>query len=409
MKNTVKRRDFLQLISAASLLAATGSPLLSVASKRERVMTRNLSFLSKPYLQNPEPTAISVFWLTDQPCYSWIEVSALNEKPVKIHPVTRGLVEANNRIHKVRIKNLKPSTKYTYKVFSKEIVLYEPYKLIYGKTIESDSYEFTTMSAKADKVSLLILNDIHDHPESFPLLIKLNGDQPFDFVFLNGDMFDYQKDEDQLVEHLLDPCAEIFSTSKPFLFIRGNHETRGVFSRNLSDYFENINKGNYFSFTQGPVHFIALDSGEDKEDDNHEYSGLAEFDQYREEQAIWLESQLKSTAYKKAKFKVVFMHIPHYHSGEWHGTLHCRKLFGPLFNKYKIDLLISGHTHRYGVHEPQAGHNFPIIIGGGPNPSERTLMRLSADQKMMNIVMTRDTGEIVGSYSINKQGSGNLQ
>ncbi|EOR94316.1 putative purple acid phosphatase [Arcticibacter svalbardensis MN12-7] len=402
MENKVNRRNFIQLVSASTILAATGSPLVSFASKSEKVETGKITFLSKPYLQNPEPTAISVFWLTNRPCYSWVEISAVNESPIKVHSTTNGLVDANNRIHKIIIENLRPSTAYTYKVFSKDIILYEPYKLVYGDVIESDTYHFTTWEKDADSVSLLILNDIHDHPESFPLLMQLNGDQPYDFVFLNGDMFDFQKDENQLIEHLLQPCAEAFSTGKPFLFVRGNHETRGIFSRNLADYFENINKSNYFSFTQGPVYFIALDTGEDKEDSDREYGGLSDFDGYREEQAIWLEQQLKSQAFKKAKFKVVLMHIPHYHSGEWHGTVHCRKLFGPLFNKHKIDMLISGHTHVYGVHKPQEGHNFPIIIGGGPNPSGRTIMRLTANQKTMNLVMTRDTGEVVGKYTVSK-------
>lgn len=401
-ENKVKRRDFLQLMSASTIIAATGVPLMSFASKPAKTSAPEISFLTKPYLQNPTLNAITICWLTNLPCYSWVELYAANQDPIKIHSVQNGLVDANNRIHSIRIKNLKSGTNYTYKVCSKEIVTYEPYHLVYGKVIESETYTFNTLVENGETVSAIILNDIHDHPESIPLLMNLIGDQSFDFVFLNGDMFDYQKDENQLIEHLLNPCSQAFSTHTPFMFLRGNHETRGAFSRNLPDYFENINKSNYFSFEQGPVYFIALDTGEDKDDSNREYGGLADFDEYREEQAIWLEQQLNSKAYRKAKFKVVLMHIPHYHSGDWHGTMHCRALFGPLFNKYKIDMLISGHTHTFGIHEPQEGHNFPIIIGGGPNVSTRTVMRLTANKSCLNLVVTRDTGEVIGKYSIDK-------
>lgn len=60
---------------------------------------------------------------------------------------------------------------------------------------------------------------------------------------------------------------------------RGNHETRGSFARQLKDYFF-YPEGNYYTaFTRGPVRFVMMDSGEDKTDDNWEYSGLVSFDQ----------------------------------------------------------------------------------------------------------------------------------
>jgi len=85
---------------------------------------------------------------------------------------------------------------------------------------------FTTPEPNAKQTSWLILNDIHDRPESFGPLIKLNITDPYDYVFLYGDMFDYQTDEQQIIDHLVKPCTESFATQKPFMFVRGNHETR---------------------------------------------------------------------------------------------------------------------------------------------------------------------------------------
>ncbi|MFT4202873.1 MAG: metallophosphoesterase [Chitinophagaceae bacterium] len=56
-----------------------------------------------------------------------------------------------------------------------------------------------------------------------------------------------------------------------------------------------------------------------------------------------------SKAFKKAKFRVVMMHISMFYSGDAYGTLDCREMFKELCNKYKVDTVISGHTQRYGV------------------------------------------------------------
>jgi hypothetical protein len=184
------------------------------------------------------------------------------------------------------------------------------------------------------------------------------------------------------------------------MFVRGNHETRGKFSRELKDYFSTKNDKGYFAYQWGPVFNIVLDTGEDKPDDHPVYAGIVDFDGYRKEQSKWLEEIMKSSAYKKAKFRVVMMHIPLYHSGDWHGPMHCRELFAPLFKKYKADIVISGHTHTYGVWPPSAEHPYPVIIGGGPQEGKRTLIKVKADSKTLDLVMLKDDGSEVGKYSL---------
>lgn len=401
----VMRRRFLGTLSRAGLLGAVAaSPLRLMAEEGEQKAAQPAEdhvFLTLPYLQAPTSNSICIHWITSKLCYSWVAYGEGENLDQKAHHTTDGFVTAYNRINCIKLEGLKPATTYRYRVFSKEITGFQPYKVTYGDTISSETYTFTTPASKAKEASWLVFNDIHDRPESFGHLLKLNGEDPYDYVFLNGDMFDYQTDEQQIIDHLLKPCAESFATQKPFLFVRGNHETRGKYARELKHYFANIGQGHYFSFTQGPVFTVVLDTGEDKEDTHPVYAGIVDFDNFRQQQAVWLEEQLRSRAAKRAAFRVVMMHIPHYHSGTAHGTMHCRKLFGPLFNKYKIDLLISGHTHRYGVHEPEPGaHHFPIIIGGGPKNGNRTLIKVKADEKVLHLQMLRDDGAEVGKYRI---------
>ncbi len=128
------------------------------------------------------------------------------------------------------------------------------------------------------------------------------------------------------------------------------------------------------------MRFVVLDSGEDKMDDSVEYGGLSAFDRYREVQKNGWKKRWNLRNSKGGFPRTADPHIP-YHSGDWHGTLHCRTQFGPVLNKAKIDLQISGHTHRYMTHEPDADHNWPIVIGGGPLEGKRTLIKLHATRK----------------------------
>src|SRR5690606_3306366 len=209
-----------------------------------------------------------------------------------------------------------------------------------------------------------------------------------------------QHHEQQLIDHLLEPATKIFATEKPFIMVRGNHETRGRFYIPFKNYFVYPENRYYYNFQQGPVNFTILDTGEDKNDDHIYYAGLVSFDKFRIEQAAWLEKVMNTRAYRKSPFKVVFMHIPPYHSGGEHGTLHCREIFAPLFEKYQPDVVISGHVHRHGIFMPREEHSFPLIIGGGPREGERTLIRLAASRNDLNIVMMKDDGSVVGKFDV---------
>jgi UDP-2,3-diacylglucosamine pyrophosphatase LpxH len=400
MDKHVSRRKF---VSALGLLGVAGMLPPPVSALAQSALPDESAILKTgPYLQAPQPDKITIRWITQVPCYSWVEygeaAANLNQKA---HLVTAGLVEANNTVHAITLKGLSPGRQYHYRICSKRIEQFEPYKLTYGDTYVSDPDSFRTPDPKATQTEFVVLNDIHDRPESFAHLLKFQGDTRKDFVFLNGDMFDFQTDENQLVNHLLQPVTELFARHTPFLFSRGNHETRGKFARQLVNYFDGGEEKFYYSFRRGPVYAIVLDSGEDKADDAPAYAGIVDFDAYRRQQAAWLEKEVQKKAFRQARYKVVFSHIPLYHSGDWHGTMHCRQVWGPILNKAKIDLLVSGHTHKYGIHPPEKGqHDYPIVIGGGPRAGQRTLIKVKADQSALALEMVDDSGKVVGSLKV---------
>jgi acid phosphatase type 7 len=223
-----------------------------------------------------------------------------------------------------------------------------------------------------------------------------------DFAILNGDILSKTENEDQIINHLINPLTDLFATTAPFMFGRGNHETWGADSRNLRNYFDGRENKFYYSFQYGPMYGIVMDSGETKADTDPANGGIVDFDDYRETQGKWLAKEVQKEAFKKAKYKIVFIHIPPYYlAEEAHAPNQYNKLWGPIFNASKIDLMLCGHTHRYGIHQPTAGrHNYPIVIGGGPTDGKRTMIDIKVTKQSLNLKMRDDSGNIVGTLKL---------
>ncbi|WP_439555416.1 metallophosphoesterase [Dyadobacter sp.] len=404
------RRSFLEKMSqigALSLLPLSASQASAALDNNAAAEEKN-HFVAGPYLQNMGTDELTIMWITHKNCFSWVEYGQGTYTSMREFGYTNGLIEANNRINKITLKNLKPGTEHKYKIVSTEITGYKGSRVEFGETISSALLSFKTPAENEEEFKMVIFNDIHDRPQIIPQLLYRHGytgnTRDYDFVVFNGDCFDWVSEEQQMIDHLIKPCVDIFATELPFILTQGNHECRGSFSRHIPDYYAYPENKYYYAFTRGPVRFVVLDSGEDKADDAVDYGGLIAFDRYRETQKKWLEKEVESAEFKKADFRVVLIHISPYHSGDWHGTLHCRQVFGPVLNKAKIDLQISGHTHRYMTHEPDADHNFPIVIGGGPLEGKRTLIKLHATKKQLDLKMIRDDGEVVGKFLIARKG-----
>lgn len=388
-----QRRNFLK-----SGLTLGATAFLSTAKAEPLLIEDKFSIAVGPYLQTNFGNEMTILWIANKKSFGWVEYgvdeNTLNQKAYGKSEL--GLKAANSNLNKVVLQNLIPGKTYYYKIYSKEIIEFKPYKLTYGETISSSTETFINPTNHTEKVSFLMLNDIHDRPKSIPHLLALTNGEKQDFIFFNGDIFDYQTDEQQLITNMLLPCVDTFAKHTPFLYVRGNHETRGKFAREFPEYFHQVG---YAAFTLGPVRFVILDTGEDKPDTEPVYAGIVDFDGYRIEQAERLKQEIESKAFKKAAFRVVMMHIPPRFSGDWHGPKHCTEVFEPLLNKGKVDLVLSGHTHKYIVHQPDAKlNNYPLVIGGGPKDGVRTLTKVTVSTNQLTVIMLDDSGKEVGKY-----------
>ncbi|HMA38345.1 MAG TPA: metallophosphoesterase, partial [Chloroflexia bacterium] len=116
----------------------------------------------------------------------------------------------------------------------------------------------------------------------------------------------------------------------------------------------------YYAFNYGNAHFIALDSEEAFDPTSAQYS--------------WLLADLASPAAQTATWRFAFFHQPPYSSGYGHGSSYMlRETWSPLFERYGVDVVFSGHEHNYERTTPRrdytaVGGTHPvvyIVTGGG--------------------------------------------
>ena len=353
------------------------------------------NFSHGPYIQDVSETGVAIVFTTSLPSFSWVELTDNEGNNQNFYTIEHGMKMANNTFHTIRIDNLSPAKEYAYRLYSKEITEFEPYSVVYGDSITSKSYRFSTLDTSADEVTFIEISDIHGSNDNLEKLLYHADIDVADMVIYAGDMMDYYATEDQPFHNFIDKSVEIFASEKPFWLVRGNHETRGRYSRNLFRYFPREDNSYYYTMKQGPVFFVFLDSGEDKPDEHEVYAGLNNFDDYRKEQAQWLRQVVASDEFKNAPYRIVVTHIPPMAEG-WHTVQHITKEWLPILNDANIDLMLAGHMHRY-EHFPknQDIYAFPLIIG-----SNNTATKVEVNKKGASIKVFNVDGEIIDEVEL---------
>ena len=325
-----------------------------------------------PWICDMDSTGTTIVWVTDVPGMSWVEIAPdstdhfYGRARQRYYDVLAGRKVLTDSVHRVRIEGLKPDTKYRYRVFTQEVAewRYDDWVTL-GKTACTDvwrgkPYEFRTFPAKPREVTFLVLNDIHERAQFMKDLCKNVDFKKLDFVLLNGDMSNRLRNQQHMMEAYLDTCVRMFATHTPLFFNRGNHELRGQFADYLYRYFP-TNNGKYYRVQHvAGIDFLFIDTGEDKPDEDIEYSGIVNYDQYREAEARWLRGLRESKQVGKHPL-VVFSHIPPTLQ-KWHGPYHLQKTLMPELNKMNVSVMLSAHLHAFGYQEPNEVINFPNLV-----------------------------------------------
>ena len=174
-------------------------------------------------------------------------------------------------------------------------------------------------------------------------LIASRAKFPYEFVLMMGDNLysgsgekDYKKKFELPYKTLLDSGVKFYATL-------GNHD-------NANEKFYkpfNMNGERFYTFKPKPgVRIFSLDSN---------YMDKSQVD--------WLHKELAASG---SDWKIVFFHHPLYSSGGTHGSdTKLREQLEPLFLKYGVDAVFSGHEHFYERIKPQKGIYYFVSGGAG--------------------------------------------
>jgi hypothetical protein len=112
------------------------------------------------------------------------------------------------------------------------------------------------------------------------------------------------------------------------------------------------------------------------------------------EQLKWLEDELQKS---NAPWKICYFHHPLYSDGKFHGSdLDLRARLEPLFEKYGVNLVLSGHEHVYERLKPQNGIYYFVLGNSGQlrvhnlRVSQQTQAGFDTDQGFMLIEIAGD-------------------
>jgi Calcineurin-like phosphoesterase len=188
---------------------------------------------------------------------------------------------------------------------------------------------------------------------------------PFTFVIMMGDnLYGGERPQD-FVTKFEAPYKLLLAAKVLFYASLGNHDDPN--QRFYTPF--NMAGKRYYSFKKGNVRFFALDSN---------YMDPV--------QIAWLEEELKNSG---SDWKIPYFHHPLYASGMHGSQTDLRVILEPLFVKYNVDVVFSGHEHFYQRMKPQKGINYFVSGAAGAlrpgdlRPSAVTAAGFDTDRSFM--------------------------
>lgn len=326
-----------------------------------------------PWIQNVTETGFTVLFKTPAPTLAYVEVapddgsSFYNLDRPRFYETVAGR-RLSGTMHRIRVSGLEPGKAYRYRVHGKPVIDdSNAYGTVWGPegVIAKEVGGVRTLDRKATECRFSVVNDMHAHFDRYATLTRSLKPADLDFFVMNGDMVSYVNSIDTMMRYTFDPARELLRRV-PSLYVRGNHESRGREFDKVPDIFDSPTGEFYFQFRQGPCAFLVLDGGEDKPDTSGEYSGTADYDSYRLEELAWLKKAVQDPDFRSAPWKIVLIHIPMIsHISPWYSQQWLCDHMLPVLNEAGVDLMISGHHHRYIYTAPGEKGNanrFPIVI-----------------------------------------------
>jgi hypothetical protein len=199
-----------------------------------------------------------------------------------------------------------------------------------------DSLKFAVLGdfGNGERVQYEMAAEMARRHKAFPFeLVTTVGDNLYD----SQGQGDYERKFEVPYKPLLDAGVKFYASL-------GNHDDLGQRFYKLF----NMDGKRYYSFKapKQNVRFFALDSG-----------------YLVPEQLKWLEGELQGSG---EDWKIAYFHHPPYSSGRRHGSDQVvREVLEPLFVKYNVSVVLTGHDHFYERIKPQNGIVYFVVGSGG--------------------------------------------
>jgi len=267
-----------------------------------------------------------------------------------------------------------------------------------------------TLPRKDGSVRFAVMGDTgsgsQEQYEVAKQMIASHTEFPFDLVIMVGDNIIGADTPADMRTKFEIPYKPLIDAGVLFHASLGNHDNP---NQRLYKLF-NMGGERYYSFRwpqgaagggEGSVRFFALDSG---------YLNKPQLD--------WLDGQLAAC---DAEWRIVFFHHPLYSFGTHGSALESRAVMEPLFVKYGVSAVFSGHDHVYERIKPQKGGIVYWVSGsagmlrkGDIHASDTIAKGFDSDYEFMIVEITGNdlyfqaisrTGETIDSGVVHRPGA----
>lgn len=307
-------------------MIASLSCFLAVASLAEAGV-----FDKGPYLQNVSKTSVTIMWQSTGGTPGRV---TLFTDPEQVFD------SEAEEVHEVLLAGLEPAHRYRFRVDSA------------GKSFEGD---FATAPEAGAPFSFVVFGDSRSNANAHSRVVERVRQEVPDFLIGTGDIVN-EGGSDVDWKQLFEIEGDLLAESVMFPSV-GNHDRqgRGRTAGNYRKFFslpENSpDPERYYAFTYGSSRFLILDS--------NTYSFALT------DQTAWIEQQLQAARLDKQIDHIfVTMHHPPFSVSLHGGQSELREAWTPLFEKYQVAAVFSGHDHVYS-RAKKNGVNYFVSGGGG--------------------------------------------
>ncbi len=203
-----------------------------------------------------------------------------------------------------------------------------------------------TLPAKEGSVRFAVIGDTGSGTDKQRdvgnMMAQYRAAFPFEFVLMMGDNLYGGEAPQDFEKKFSEPYKALLDNKVKFYASLGNHDQ--PIQVNYANF--NMDGKEYYRFKKGNVAFYALNSN------------------YMDKKQVqWLESELSKDT---SDWKVCFFHHPPYSSAKSHGSdSQLREVVEPIFIKYGVNVVLTGHDHVYERMKPQKGIYYFVSGAGG--------------------------------------------